>query len=63
MIVRFWHWDDDEMAIVSDQGDYLSIEEFIAYTNGLERGVGYRSSATLDLPGVDEATDRSPLAL
>ena len=37
MTIQLWHWDNNEKAIVSDQGDHLAIEDFIMYVNGLER--------------------------
>jgi len=48
MTMRLWRWDNDEMHIVSDQGDHLAIEEFIMYVNGLETEADRRSTAPPD---------------
>ncbi len=36
---KTWTWYEDEGDVVSSEGDYFSLEEFIMYTNGLERAL------------------------
>lgn len=53
-----WHWDNRERMIVSAGGNHLSTEDFIMYTNGLERGLKYSrqlaKSVTLELAALLE---------
>ena len=48
MTIKSWHWDKYGLIVESNQGDYLSVEEFVNYVNGLEREVDHRIPAAPD---------------
>ncbi len=42
-----WRYDQETHLIISNYQDYLSLEEFIMYVNGLERELARRTTVAL----------------